>query len=132
MSDWTDEQLRAAWLKTTPIAGSTDRIDCDGRRLSIDGHGGQWHVDHIIEKARGGTDHPSNLRARHKDGNCWAGGILGTFMRDEPKGILGAFTPPPGPRNAMLELARKYADQPRENAMVKALLDLPPLPPYRR
>lgn len=127
MTNWTDTELLAAWLKTTPITGSTDGFDCDGRRLYADGHGWQWHVDHIIPRELGGTDHPSNLRARHKDGTCKAGGFLGALLRAEPAGILGAFASPPNAMAAAGDDSRPL----QRNAMADAMMGFPRLPPHR-
>jgi hypothetical protein len=117
MSDWTPEQLRAAWLNTTPIHGSVDRLDCDGRRLKPDGHGREWQVDHIVPESCGGTDRPSNLRARHKEGNALAGGLLGNAMKENRLGLLGALASDAPPRNAMADAVTNQ----RRNALAEAL-----------
>jgi hypothetical protein len=69
----------AAWNKCqATIAGNDDlRIDCDGRPIKFSDYGLDtaygWEIDHIIPLAAGGTDDPTNLRARNRAGNRAAG-----------------------------------------------------------
>jgi hypothetical protein len=60
---------RAAWNAATPICGSDDRQDCDGRRMCWDQFGYKsvhgWFIGYSIPLDFGGLDHTLNLRARH-------------------------------------------------------------------
>ncbi len=67
------------------LVGALGHYDCDGRTILRSHYGLKtahgWEVDHIIPKWMGGTDHPSNLRPRHWEGNSRAGGILGAAIQ---------------------------------------------------
>ena len=137
MSRYSFQQKWHAYTKAEAIPGSDDRIDCDGRRIRWSEYGERasqfgWEVDHFpVPQCDNGPDELWNLRARHCTGNAMAGGLLGAFRRDEPKGILGgAFETQQ--RNAMA-IAREYSNPQPRNAMANALMmDLPPLPPHLR
>jgi len=85
----TDHQRRvAAWYNAFPIPERPDwlwRWDCDGRVIHwsdygrLTSHG--WEIDHIVPVALGGSDDPSNLRARHWEGNRSSGGALARILR---------------------------------------------------
>ena len=64
---------RAAWDAATPICGSDDRQDGDGRRMCWDEFGHKsargWFIGYSIPLDFGGLDHAMNLRARHWKGN---------------------------------------------------------------
>ena len=64
---------RAAWDAATPICGSDDRQDCDGRRMCWDQFGYKsahgWFIGYSIPLDFGGLDHTLNLRARHWTGD---------------------------------------------------------------
>ena len=63
---------RAAWNAATPIYGSADRQDDEGRRMcwSEFGHKSArgWFIDYAIPLDFGGLDHTLNLLARHWKG----------------------------------------------------------------
>ena len=86
LAAYTEEELKiAAWHNATAIGNGYDmRIDCDGRYIRWTEYGLRtnygWQVDHIVPRAQGGPDTPSNVRARHHLGNARAGGILGNAM----------------------------------------------------
>lgn len=83
---YSEEELKtAAWNNATPYGdGKTYRIDCDGRYIGFAEYGllttYGWQIDHIIPKALGGLDVPSNVRARHHLGNASAGGRLANAL----------------------------------------------------
>jgi hypothetical protein len=64
---------RAAWDAATPIYGSEDRQDCDGRRMCWAEFGHKsargWFIGYSIPLDFGGLDHTLNLRARHWKGD---------------------------------------------------------------
>lgn len=65
---------RAYWLPRLPVqcrrCGKT--VQHDPRRRN-----GGWHVGHIVDRARGGSDHVSNQWPEHDTCNTRAGGQLG-------------------------------------------------------
>jgi len=69
------EEVRrwAAWDAATPICGSDDRQDCDGRRISWGEFGHKsargWFIGYSIPLDFGGLDHASNLKALHWKGD---------------------------------------------------------------
>jgi hypothetical protein len=76
---------QVAWENATPfVDGREFRIDCDGRFIRWSEYGLYstygWQIDHIRPTALGGNDMLGNLRARHWEGNCSAGGVLGNAM----------------------------------------------------
>jgi hypothetical protein len=87
LTEYTQEQLKAAaWRNSLPVGvGDIFREDCDGRLIHTDHYGKHtqygWEIDHIMPKALGGLDIPSNVRARHHYGNALAGGFLGSLFR---------------------------------------------------
>lgn len=57
---WGSGSTRA-WRRTRALVLNRDRHQC---RLQLDGcTRAAEHVDHVIPRSKGGTDHPSNLRA---------------------------------------------------------------------
>jgi hypothetical protein len=82
----TDEQKKvAAWRAAALTTDPEVRIDCDGLMIKWSEYGKQttygWHIDHANPLALGGLDNLANLRARHWKSNCYAGGLLGSFLR---------------------------------------------------
>jgi hypothetical protein len=79
--DTNDANKLAAWLNAAPTANPNVKTDCDGRMIWWNEYGlyseHGWQIDHATPLARGGSDLPSNLRARHWRGNSYAGGLLG-------------------------------------------------------
>ena len=63
---------RAAWNAATPIYGSDDRQDCDGRRMCWGEFGHKsargWFIGYSIPLDFGGLDHTLNLLAQHWKG----------------------------------------------------------------
>ena len=81
---YSEEELKmAAWRNATFVSDGVS-IDCDGCHMVWHQHGEYsefgWQVDHIIPKALGGPDIPSNVRARHWRGNSSAGGVIGALL----------------------------------------------------
>ena len=83
------ERKLSAWKAAWPVSGHRSdhvRRDCDGRLIvwgeygRYSGYG--WQIDHIVPTAAGGSDALANLRARHWQGNCAAGRLLGNAMRN--------------------------------------------------
>jgi hypothetical protein len=78
--------------KRSKISFDPKTCDCDGRLIFLSDYGKNtahgWHVDHKVPIALGGTDAPSNLRARHWLGNCRAGGLLGDVLGKSNAGLL--------------------------------------------
>jgi len=85
-SGYGQEELKAAaWKNASPLLGTSEmRLDCDGRYINWSEYGKTsafgWQIDHIIPVSLGGSDVPSNVRARHYLGNTSAGGILGALL----------------------------------------------------
>jgi hypothetical protein len=82
-----DMRKEAAWNNVPGAAGlnpAVEKIDCDCRHIRWAEYGKLstygWEIDHAQERALGGSDDFSNLRARHWYGNRQAGGILAAEM----------------------------------------------------
>lgn len=61
---YTPEQLRKVLSKTRRMCHLCHQP------LSIRGYGRNWHVDHLIPKVKGGTDHLNNLFVACVTCNC--------------------------------------------------------------
>lgn len=78
----------SVWIRGRPIPGWDPahwRHDDYGHVIKFDQYGDRsaefgWERDHIVPRALGGSDHPSNLRPLHCKRNSSLGGILGGLL----------------------------------------------------
>lgn len=79
--NFSDEEIQAVWEKGMPVPGyapSQVRKDCYGAWIERAQYGNRksrygWEIDHVLPKAKGGSDDISNLQPLQWENNCKKG-----------------------------------------------------------